>query len=141
MFDRNALIADLRRDEGVRSFPYTDTTGNITIGVGRNLSADGICAAELDAMLDRDIDMAQSYLDTTHAWWSKLDDVRQCAMMNMAFNLRNRLSEFVNFLAAMQAGEWAEAVVQMRNSTWAKQVGARATRLEGMILTGQSLPT
>ena len=33
--DRAQLVADLERDEGVRSFPYTDTVGKLTIGVGR----------------------------------------------------------------------------------------------------------
>ena len=33
-----ALIeADLERDEGYRQFPYTDSVGKLTIGIGFNL--------------------------------------------------------------------------------------------------------
>jgi lysozyme len=33
------LIAELRRDEGVRYSPYNDTKGIPTVGVGHNLNA------------------------------------------------------------------------------------------------------
>jgi|SRR5579864_9058032 len=137
MFDRATLITELQRDEGVRCYPYVDTTGHVTIGVGRNLSTDGLSDAEVSTLLTNDLVAAIAALNTALPWWTSLDDVRQRAIINMAFNLGvEKLCGFVHFLAALQAGNWTEAVHQMRNSLWSVQVGARATRLEAMILTG-----
>jgi lysozyme len=55
----------------------------------------------------------------------------------MTFNMGvGRLSGFKNFLAAMAAGDWKTARNEMLDSTWAKQVGARAQRLAIQIDTG-----
>lgn len=50
-------------DEGVRGTPYLDTTGNVTIGVGRSLTTNGISVAEIHAIVD-DIDYRQLLLHT-----------------------------------------------------------------------------
>ena len=42
------LKEQLIRDEGTRLKPYTDTTGHLTIGFGRNLSQVGISLAEAE---------------------------------------------------------------------------------------------
>jgi lysozyme len=48
----------------------------------------------------------------------------------MCFNLGiARLRGFKKMLAAMQAGDVETAAKEMLDSTWAKQVGARAHRL------------
>ena len=39
--NRTVLRALLRHHEGLRLKPYADTTGHWTIGVGRNLEAEG----------------------------------------------------------------------------------------------------
>lgn len=38
----SSLQEQLIRDEGVRKFPYKDTVGKTTIGVGRNLDDVGL---------------------------------------------------------------------------------------------------
>ena len=45
--DKDRLVQVLRRDEGVRSRPYCDSRGFLTIGVGRNLATVGIALWEL----------------------------------------------------------------------------------------------
>jgi GH24 family phage-related lysozyme (muramidase) len=42
----------LKSQEGFRQFPYKDTTGNTTIGYGRNLEVRGIFQEEAGMMLD-----------------------------------------------------------------------------------------
>jgi hypothetical protein len=42
---------------------------------------------------------------------------------------RTRLSKFKKFNAALEAGDWAEAAVEGRDSCWHKQVTNRAERL------------
>lgn len=48
--DKDRLIAVLRRDEGVRSKPYWDSRGILTVGVGRNLGSIGISLRELSEL-------------------------------------------------------------------------------------------
>src|SRR6476659_583197 len=86
-YDRELLAAELRRDEGVRRKPYVDTTGHLTVGVGRNLDAIGLDDAEIALLLEHDIARAEADLDLRWPWWRDLDPVRQRVMCNMAFNL------------------------------------------------------
>ena len=44
------IYEQLIRDEGLRLFPYTDTVGKLTIGVGRNLTDAGISADEAEVL-------------------------------------------------------------------------------------------
>jgi lysozyme len=58
-------------------------------------------------------------------------------LVNMAFNLGpTRLKGFKKFIAAFDAKDWDGAVIEMLDSKWAKQVGARAIRLAKMVRTG-----
>ena len=66
--------ADLNRDEGNRLKPYTDTKGNITIGVGRNLTGNGISAGERDFMLSNDVAGVIASLDMGFPVWSTLSE-------------------------------------------------------------------
>ncbi|ALK30825.1 hypothetical protein Bpla01_29840 [Burkholderia plantarii] len=138
MMDRQTLIAELSRDEGRRLMPYTDTVGKITIGVGRNLTDVGISESECDMLLADDIDRTITWLDAKLPWWRELDTVRQRAMVNMAFNMGGGLLTFVNTLDAIKRGDYAAASKGMLDSKWARQVGARATRLAEMMTTGKS---
>ncbi|WP_042624810.1 glycoside hydrolase family protein [Burkholderia plantarii] len=136
--DRQTLVAELSRDEGRRLMPYTDTVGKITIGVGRNLTDVGISESECDMLLADDIDRTVAWLDAKLPWWRELDSVRQRVMVNMAFNMGGGLLTFVNTLDAIKRGDYAAASKGMLDSKWARQVGARATRLAEMMTTGKS---
>jgi lysozyme len=124
------LVADLRRDEGVRLTAYVDSVGKITIGVGRNLTDVGISAAECEMLLAADIDRVMSDLDARLPWWRTLDEDRQGVLANMCFNLGiNGLLQFKTTLGAIQAHNWLAAAEGMMRSKWAQQVGPRAQRL------------
>jgi lysozyme len=135
--ERDALVAGLRWDEGVRPFPYTDTVGKLTIGVGRNLSDRGLSNDEIDYLLQNDIDLVIDDLNRALPWWVELSPARQRVLANMCFNLGiARLKGFVRTLAAMRRGDYAAAAQGMRESLWAKQVGARAERLARLMEAG-----
>jgi len=135
--DRDRLRQQLIVHEGLRLFPYTDTVGKLTIGVGRNISDVGISRVEALLLLDNDIDRSVLDLHTHIPWVHDLDPVRQAVLVDMCFNLGwPRLSEFHNTLAAFKRKDWVSAAEGMRASKWAKQVGARAVRLRKMVLTG-----
>lgn len=135
--DLATLKAELRRDEGVRLNPYKDTVGKTTIGVGRNLDDVGITTEEADYLLENDIGRAAAGLDRALPWWRNLREVRQRALLNMAFNLGlPRLLGFKGMLGALQAGDYAAAAAEARDSAWARQVGARAERIAQMLKEG-----
>ncbi|MEX3961010.1 glycoside hydrolase family protein [Paraburkholderia sp. EG286B] len=132
------LYAELRRDEGVRTMPYKDTKGRLTVGVGHNLTASPLpagwsfplSAAQITQLLTVDVASTMTQLDANVSWWRSLSEVRQRVVANMAFNLGiAKLLGFKNALAAMQAGDWSSAAAEMQDSDWYGQVGARAVRL------------
>ena len=132
------IFEQLKRDEGVRKFPYTDTTGHLSIGTGRNLQDDGISDIEIDFLLRNDVNAVSFILNARLPWFRSIDPVRQGALMNMCFNLGfNGLEEFGKMLTAFAKGDWTTAAAEMVSSAWAKEVGDRAKRLETQILTGQ----
>lgn len=131
------LLEQLTRDEGLKLFPYTDTVGKITIGVGRNLSDVGISRDEAMQMLASDIKNAADHLQRALPWTQGFDEVRQAALVNMTFNMGiGRLLGFTKFIAALRVEDWKTARNEMLDSQWAKQVGARAQRLAIQIDTG-----
>lgn len=130
-----ALKAELTEDEGLRRYPYTDSTKHISIGVGRNLTNTGLSLSEIDQLLTDDILTAAGLLDTNVPWWRDLSPGKQRVMINLCFNMGwVGLSGFVDFLAAMQAGDWFEAVVQLKCSRWWTQVGSRGPRMAARLL-------
>ena len=141
------LIAELRRDEGVRYEPYRDTKGILTVGVGHNLEASPLPAgwtyplsdAQVDQLLAQDLQEVYSDLTSALPWWLYLDDVRQRVICNMCFNLGiGKLLGFRNTLAFMRQGNYSAAADGMLNSAWASQVGRRAQRLASMMRTGST---
>lgn len=146
------MVAELTRDEGEVLKVYDDGTGNLlhagmtirgnpTIGIGRNLSGQGISAAEASYLLTNDIATASAALDANLPWWENLDPVRQRVIVNMCFNMGIAgLLGFPHFLAAMQAGDWQTAAAQMQQSAWWNKVGQRAVRLQYMVLNGAVQP-
>jgi lysozyme len=132
------LEAQLNLHEDKRKFPYKDTVGKLTIGVGRNLDDRGLSDDEIAYLLANDIKMVKEDLDRALPWWRQMDAVRQRVLADMCFNLGiSRLLLFRNTLKAMKEGDYELAASGMRNSLWYKQVGTRAIRLVKMMETGE----
>jgi lysozyme len=133
-FGRAALMAELTTDEKRVPIPYFDTRHNLTGGVGRNLGK-GFSDDEIDLMLSNDINAACRDLDANAPWWRALSPGKQRVMANLAFNMGwPKLSEFVKFLAAMEAGNWPEAALELQDSLWWSQVGTRGPRVVDRLL-------
>lgn len=134
--DRDRLRAQLIRHEGLRLRPYEDSVGKITIGCGRNIEDAGISRQEADVLLDNDIDACINDL-ITFPWFVALDPVRQCALVDMRFNLGGQgFRKFVRMIHALEHGEYTRAAEHMLASKWAVQVKGRARRLAHMVKTG-----
>ena len=135
--NRDLIIQELKRDEGVELKIYQDTEGIWTVGIGRNLQDVGVSMEEAEYMLSNDIDVAVSELQRTFDWFEGLSDARQRVCVNMCFNLGlSRLLGFKKFLAAMEIGDWETAGTEMLDSKWSTQVGDRSIRLRDLLLEG-----
>lgn len=133
----NQIISDLERDEGVRLKPYLDTVGKTTIGIGRNLTDNGITAAEARVLLQNDLFRVANELDRVAPWWREMSQVRQNALVNMAFNLgMPRLLTFKKMMLALQNGNFETAWAEAMGSKWAAQVGERANRIADSFIKG-----
>lgn len=134
----DGLVAQLKRDEGLRLTPYKDSVGKLTIGIGRNLDDVGISTEEAEFLLNNDIQRAASDLVKALPWTANLDRVRNAVLVNMAFNLGIRgLLQFKNTLSLIQQGKYDQAAEAMLQSRWANQVGDRAGRLALQMKTGE----
>lgn len=135
--DEAKLVEQLIDHEGERLFPYVDTVGKTTVGVGRNLTDVGISKEESRILLANDIKKVVAGLDAALPWWDSLSEARQRVLADMAFNLGLKgLLGFKNTLALVQRGDYDEAADNMLLSKWATQVGRRATTLAGMMRRG-----
>ena len=131
------VIDLIKLHEGFSPRPYKCPAGAMTIGYGRNLDANGITTAEGEVLLRNDLYAAISEL-RMEPYWLDLSEVRQAVLSDMVFNLGwPRFSRFVKLREAVYQRDWDEAARQMEQSKWYAQVGSRAKRLVGMMLTDQ----
>lgn len=135
----NRLHRLLIRHEGYKDKPYEDSSGNLTIGVGRNLDSLGLSRDEILYLLDNDIARCDRELRHNFKWYISLCRVRQDAMVNLCFNLGiTRLLTFKRALKAMSEEKYVVAGDEFLDSKWAQQVGeSRSSDVAYMIRTGR----
>lgn len=138
------LLADqIIQDEAFQSYPYDDATGqqlrtgdmirgNVTFGTGFTF----LTADESRAVLSIRMQTIFAQLTARLPWVDSLDDARQRALTNMAFNLGvDGLLGFTTFLRLIQNSD-AQAADDLMRTKWAGQIGARASRIAEAIRTG-----
>lgn len=134
------LIDALKRDEGEILHAYPDSLGYWTIGIGVLIDTrkgGGITPEESSYLLQNRINILTAKLQQSLPWFAGLDQVRQDALKNMAYNMGvDGLLKFRQTLMYMEQGNYDAAAVEMLHSVWAQQVGARAERLSIQIRTG-----
>ena len=125
----------VKLNEGYRALPYTDSQGVLTIGYGCALDV-GWPEPFAAAVAKLELESAERDAQTI-AGYDALDPLRRSVLIEMAFNLgMPHLLGFKKFLAAISKLDFKTAAAEMRDSQWAKQVGARAQRLARIIETG-----
>jgi|TARA_R100001509_G_C4849493_1_gene209545 lysozyme len=128
----------LRLHEGFVSHVYEDSTPEkyLTIGYGRLVDerlGGGISQDEAEYLLMNDIRNCIKILASRIETWESLSETRKIVLINMYFNLGNRLFNFKNMLAALHMKDYDEVANQMLDSKWAEQVKGRANELAGMM--------
>ena len=126
----------LRLEEGKRNRPYMDTTGHITIGIGRNLTDRGLSDDEIEYLFTNDKTMAQSAARSLCPSFDDLSDVRKYVLCDLAFNLgQNKLQQFTRFLQAVHEQRWTDAAMELLDSVAYKQETKRFTMLANAMET------
>lgn len=152
MIDINEAVKRLQLHEGLRLQPYFCTKGKQTIGIGRNLDANPITEEEAKVvgdwlhgitiegakyLLRNDIRKTIEACKKELPFFAKLDDERQYALVDMAFNLGiNGLLKFKKMLAFMWIGDYSSAAGECLKSRYAQETKSRAQRIAHLIRYG-----
>ena len=134
----------LKIDEGVKYEIYNDHLGYPTFGIGHLVVESDeehgkpvgtpVSEDRVNSVFEKDVAIMIDEAKKIFPNLDKLPEEAQQVIVNMTFNMgRPRLSQFKKFIAGVNAGDWNKAAVEMMDSRWAKQVGARAERLRDRI--------
>lgn len=133
------MVAKLRhsliKHEGFEKFPYIDTAGKITIGIGYNLSDRGISEDWINSRYLEDTNYFYNQL-LNLPWFENLNSDRQIILIDMCFMGWKKFLEFTKMLEALAKYDFKTASQEMLNSEWADQVKSRALFLSHGMLTG-----
>ena len=140
----NMLREQLKIDEGVKYEVYKDHLGYPTFGIGHLVVAGDeeygaavgtpVSEERVNAVFESDVAKFVSESKKVFPNLDELPEEAQQVIVNMCFNMgAPRLSKFKKFIAAVNDGNWSTAAVEMMDSRWATQVGARAERLRDRI--------
>jgi len=134
--DIEKLMNELKVDEGFRDKVYKCSAGKLTIGYGWNLEDNELPERIAEMMLSYAIGDKLQSLERL-SWWCGLNDARKRAIVNMAFNIGVAgVLKFKKMIAAIEREDFSQAALEMDDSKWSKQVGARADRLILMMNRG-----
>lgn len=138
------LREQLKIDEGVKYEVYKDHLGYPTFGIGHLVVAGDdeygaavgtpVSEERVNAVFESDVAKFVSESKKVFPNLDELPEEAQQVIVNMCFNMgAPRLSKFKKFIAAVNDGNWSTAAVEMMDSRWATQVGARAERLRDRV--------
>lgn len=140
--NKEKLLEDLKRDEGVVYEIYLDHLGYPTFGVGHLVRESDpewgkpvgtpISEERVVTAFNADVTVAISECMQLYGVqeFREFPAEVQEILVNMMFNLgRPRLSKFVKMNKALSEYDWKEAAKEGRDSLWYRQVTNRAERL------------
>jgi GH24 family phage-related lysozyme (muramidase) len=131
------LKTKLTLHEGRKNKIYTDTVGNVTCGIGHNLSDKGVSDAVIDLLYQEDVADAIADVKKLIPAFDSLSDNRKIALTDFSFQLGYfKMSQFTNSIALLNSGKFSDAADNMLQSLWAKQVPSRAKEVTDMIRNG-----
>lgn len=153
MIALNEAVQRLVFHEGFVLKPYKDSKGYLTIGVGRCIDKNPFTPEELKAvgdwkkgitknaaymLLRNDIKRTIKDLEKNIPFWKELDDERQYALLDMAFQMGVRgVLGFKKMLASMALGNWVDAWHHCMDSKYAREFKTRAERIANCIAQGK----
>ena len=138
----------LKIHEGVRLRAYDDATGktlkagdtlvgDLTIGIGRNLTSGGLTQREISSLLKHDIQRATKKA-RTYRWFDGLNEVRRAVIVSLIFNMGS-IDSFKKMRSAIAVKDWDVSSAELLDSRYARQVGDRAVALANLLRRGSWL--
>ena len=146
-----SLIDRIKAAEGFRALPYRDINRYWTIGYGHLISTDVTLTydqaltlsnaawsiGQATAAIEPAIASCRLSLDRAFPWFHNLYSSRQESFIELCYNMGiNRLSKFANLLKFAESMQWVMVAVELMDSLYARQVGARAKRIAIELGTG-----
>ena len=119
----------LIKNEGLMCTPYHCSANKLSIGVGRNLEANGISEDEAMYLLENDIKRVVDNLDKVWKVWRGFPPLAQEVCIDCAFQIG--ITGWMNFRrtrALMEMGAWLEASEEILRSKYHEQTPARCAR-------------
>ena len=141
MIDNDALLRELKADEGFRAKAYWDKK-QFTYGYGCAAPNANSTITEPEAarLLQEHITVAVGHFKRLfNDDVEKFNSVRANAIVNMIFNLGpGGFAKFKKAIAAIKQDppDWKRCAAECQDSAWFKQVGKRAVRICKEIETG-----
>ncbi|EAL70038.1 glycoside hydrolase family 24 protein [Dictyostelium discoideum AX4] len=156
----------LKYDEGEKLEMYKDTEGNYTIGIGHLITKNKdkneaikilegeightvklnskkepeISSSESESLFEKDKSVAINSIEnssTLSTIYNNLDSNRKMALANMVFQMgASNVSKFKKSLKLIEEKKWAEAAIELKNSTWNTQTPKRSNRVISVFETG-----
>lgn len=147
----------LIENEGFETKVYKDSLGIPTIGVGYNLNQRNaanhmaslglnyndvrngkvkLTKGQVRQLLEITVGMLENVVTKQYPLFGTFSITRQIVLLDLAFNVgATRLAGFKNFNNYVNKGMWLEASIELLDSSYAIQVGARAARNSKAIAT------
>ena len=123
--------------ESYERFPYVDSVGKITIGIGYNLSDRGLPDSWIMNQYEEDVNYFYGQLMNDFVWFSGLSDNRKCVLVDMCFMGYKKFLSFKKMLGALAEGDYRTAGFEMMSSKWARQVHNRALHLSQIMISDE----
>jgi lysozyme len=135
--DYRMMLDQILRIEGAGLSAYRDAAGNLIVAPDHYVERMGVKGTGM-AVLEVDVRAVAKELDQLWPTTAKLDEVRQRALIHMAFNLGVRgLLTMTPLVSAVESRLWEAAADEMLISHWGKRGPHRASVLAAMMRTGR----
>lgn len=134
------LQAMLKKEEGEVNHAYRDQLGFLTIGVGHLIDpAKGGSISHAAAMFILGEDIRDKCgAAEAFPWFAGLSENRQTVIEGMAFQMGVAgVAKFPGMIQAIEAGDYARAAAEMKDSEWHRQTRERCERLARIMETDE----
>ncbi len=144
-----AATEQLKVHEGYKPYPYKDSVGKWTIGIG-HLIGDGSDEAlasspyadfseenpmsdeEVQSLFNKDFEEHER-IAREYPAFEKMNETGRLALIDMTFNMGDLRVGWPNTLKLLEEGRYEEAATVIENSKYARQVGNRAKKVASQI--------
>lgn len=135
---RSQLKSLIISHEGFRNYPYTDSVGKVTIGIGYNLTDRGMPDDWINDRYDKDMTWFDEHLALDYPWYVDLCDARKMALLDMCYNMGYKTFQtFHKLIFALELRNYDKAADEILRSERSHQAPARSQQNADMMRSGE----